>query len=192
MRTGAARLRGRTDALGYHLPTAWASVMPAMSADFGSGLRQVVVPGERTAGYDFSGLVRRKNATCFVHDDEANRRRRPAATAQAFRMISGGRRSDGVRIEKSEEHGRFCLAIRLAMHGPKTSTPSLSLSGETGEPASRKTCRLAVIELTHVGVIEQCIERRRWQRWVARYCSIASNTWSASNPGKTTLPDAAP
>jgi hypothetical protein len=44
------------------------------------------------------------------------------------------------------------------MQGPKTSTPFFSLSGDTGDPASRNTRKL---ELVHVRMREQCVKRGR-------------------------------
>src|ERR1039458_2525662 len=67
-----------------------ASVMPAVAANFSSGLRQVVVSGsdQRAAGYDFSGLMRREDATGIVHDRQTNRRRQPPTDRKSTRLNS--------------------------------------------------------------------------------------------------------
>src|ERR1017187_1484726 len=146
-----------------------AGVMPAVAANFSSGLRQVVVAGsdQRAAGYDFSGLMRREDATGIVHDRKTNRCRRPPTTAQAFRTVAGGGRDYGARIEEGEQHGRFHLAIGFAHAGAEDFHPLLEFVRRDGRTRQQKNAQTRIVELTYIWMGEQRIERRRRKKEVS-------------------------
>ena len=69
-----------------------AGVVPTEGTNLIRGFRQLVVAegNQRATGYDFSGLMRRQDASFIVHHCEANGGAGAPATSKALGVISGG------------------------------------------------------------------------------------------------------
>src|SRR5438876_8651496 len=98
-----------------------ASVMPAVAADFSRALRHFVIAttDKRPANNDFANLASGKNSAVIIHAGKSHGRSRFAATGETFRMLSGGSRGQRFTVEKSHQHRRLCLTIRLADAWPE-------------------------------------------------------------------------